>query len=244
MAVSGGDRAVNTVRYVEGDGGPGKVLISAGGREMELEVRSLPEEFVDWQVGTRLEGIRSFLTGSPQMNAFGAHLPVMSTVDTTTGTFPVNSAGKGVGLAVRKELLEEYTAKFEGLIREGLKKGWQRTMGQRLEALLEYYSDASKFDRTVLSSLELYARRTYANVLADPRATLLYVGMGEKGIKSYAVHCVAELVPPGDLFHRFATAVHDLFHVPGGRQYPFAYRLWVCEVYDKAPGSHAGARLP
>ncbi|MCL4517244.1 MAG: hypothetical protein M1379_16945 [Firmicutes bacterium] len=243
MAVPSGEGTVNTVRYVEGDGDPGKVLISAGGREMELEVRSLPQEFLDWQVGTRLEGIRSFLTGSPQMNAFGAHLPVLSTVDTTTSTFPVNSAGKGVGLTVRKELLEEYTAKFETLIREGLKKGWHETMAGRLEALLDYYSDASKFDRTVLSSLELYARRTYTNVLADPRVTLLYVGMGAEGLKSYAVHCVAELVPPGDLFYRFAAAVHDLFHVPGKHQYPFAYRLWVCEVYDKAPGSRASQRL-
>ncbi len=210
---------------------------------MEIEVRGLPEEFIGWQVSTRLEGIRSFLEGSPRMNAFGAHLPVMSTVDATTGTFPVNSAGKGVGLVVRKELLEEYTLKFEGLIKEGLKNGWHRTMGKRLEALLEYYSGASKFDRTLLSSLELYAKRTYSNVLVDPRATLLYVGIGEGGTKSYAVHCVAELVPPGDLFYRFAAAIHDLFHVPAKQQYPFAYRLWVSEVYDKAPGRRASERL-
>ncbi len=219
------------------------IKISAGGAEQVLTVSELPVEFVEWQVSTRLAGIKSFIEGKPRFGAFGAHLPVMSTVDTTSGTFPVNSAGKGVGLTVRPELVEQYAERFETLIAEGLEKGWNQTMPKRLEALLDYYSETSKFDRTTLSSLELYAKRTYKNVSADPRATLLYVGIGDGGTKSYAINVVAELIPPGEPYYRYCRAVHDLFHVPSKKVYPFAYRLRVCEVYDKAPGPRASERL-
>lgn len=220
-----------------------KRSIVVGGKPMELEVRPLPRAFMEWQATTRREGIKSFLEGSPKFGAFGAHLPVMSTADVTSGTFPVNSAAKGAGLSVFTECIEEWTLRFEGLIKQGLELGWEETMKERLETLLDYYSDISRFDPTMITSIELFGKRTYKNVLADPRATLLYVGFGDTGSKSYAVHCIAELVPPGELFYRYVRSIHDLFHVPSKRTYPFVYRLHVCEVYDKAPGPHASERL-
>lgn len=220
-----------------------KRTIKVGDRAVECEVHPLPQAFIEWQVATRREGITSFLEGNPRFSAFGAHLPVMSTADVTTGTFPVNSAAKGAGLCVRPEAVEEWTLKFEGLTRRGLEAGWQETMRERLEALLDYYSDVSRFDPTVITSIELFGKRTYKNVLADPRVTLLYVGFDDSGTRSYAVHCVAELVPPGELFYRYVRATHDLFHVPSRRTYPFVYRLHVCEVYDKTPGPRASERL-
>ncbi len=217
--------------------------ITVAGESMEFDVRPLPRAFMEWQATTRLEGIRSFLEGSPKFAAFGAHLPVMSTADVTSGTFPVNSAAKGAGLSVHPDQIEGWTLRFEGLIERGLEGGWSETMKERLGALLDYYSDLARFDPTVITSIEIFGKRTYTNVLADPRCTLLYVGIDDSGTRSYAVHCIAELVPPGELFYRYVRSIHDLFHVPSRRTYPFVYRLHVCEVYDKGPGPHASERL-
>lgn len=112
--------------------------------------------------------------------------------------------------------------------------------------MLDLYEKPEIFNKNVLSSIEMYYKKSYQNVLEDPKATLLFYNQ----MSGYSVmfNVIVELVPKQDPFYKYVTAVHDLFHVPKdpniktGR-YEFAYRFWPIEAYDKTPGPKASSRI-
>lgn len=92
----------------------------------------------------------------------------------------------------------------------------------------------------------MYYKKSYQNVLEDPKATLLFYDQ----MSGYSVmfNVIVELVPKQDPFYKYVTAVHDLFHVPKDPniktdRYEFAYRFWPIEAYDKTPGPKASSRI-
>jgi hypothetical protein len=218
------------------------LTIKTAGGSQSLEVRQMPPEIFEWQRQARIKNLEAIINDE-MFEGFGPHLPTMSVLN-AKGDFPVNSAAKGVGMIPKPEFMESYLAKFNQLIEDAVTAGWKKSVRSRVQALLDFYNQPEHIDRTALGSLELYAKRTYAGVRQDPRASLLFVDLAE-GNLSYEMHVIAELHEPGSLIHNFETAVHDLFHVPQGRKktYPFAYLLRIVEIYNKTPGPQASARI-
>ena len=218
------------------------LTVKTSGGSQTLEVREMPPQIFEWQRQARIKNLEAIIKDE-MFEGFGPHLPTMSVLN-AEGDFPVNSAAKGVGLVPKPEFMESYLAKFNQLIEEAVVEGWKKSMTTRVQALLDFYKKPEHIDRTGLGSLELYAKRTYAGVRKDPRASLLFVDLAE-GNLSYEMHVIAELHEPGTLIHSFETAVHDLFHVPQGRKkaYPFAYLMRIVEIYNKTPGPQASMRI-
>jgi hypothetical protein len=218
------------------------LTIKTSSGSQTLEVRPMPPEIFEWQRQARIKNLQAIINDE-MFEGFGPHLPTMSVLN-AEGDFPVNSAAKGVGLIPKPEFMESYLTQFNQLIEDAVQAGWKNSINVRVQALLDFYNQPEHIDRTALGSLELYAKRTYAGVRKDPRASLLFVDLAE-GNLSYEMHVIAELHEPGSLIHNFETAVHDLFHVPQGRKktYPFAYLLRIIEIYNKTPGPGASARI-
>lgn len=136
--------------------------------------------------------------------------------------------------------------KAMGLIELARQKGVNETFKERVQFLLDLYERPEIFDRSVLSSIEMFYKNSYQNVLKDPRATLLFYDQ----MSGYSVmfNVVVELVPRGSVFYKYVTAVHDLFHVPRDPsvktdRYEYVYRFWPIEAYDKTPGPKASSRI-
>jgi hypothetical protein len=218
------------------------LTIKTAGGSRTLEVQEMPPQIFEWQRQARIKNLEAIINDE-MFEGFGPHLPTMSVLN-AEGDFPVNSAAKGVGLVPKPEYMQDYLTRFNQLIEDAVAAGWKKSIHVRVQALLDFYNKPEHIDRTALGSLELYAKRTYAGVRQDSRASLLFVDLAE-GNLSYEMHVVAELHEPGTLIHNFETAVHDLFHVPQGRKktYPFAYLLRIVEIYNKTPGPQASARI-
>lgn len=205
---------------------------------MDLPLVSLPSVFLEWQLRARLGNVRFFLTGEGERE-FAVHTGYMATLG-ADGAFPLNAAAKGIGL-LPKGGLPELTARAEELSAKALRQGEPATRKERLEFLLELY-ERVPMDERVLTTIELYGKQTWRNVLCDPRCSVLFSSV--RG-PSFDVHGVVEILPPGDPVYRYVVALHDVFHVPLGprREFPGVYRIWCSEVWDKTPGPQAGTRL-
>ncbi|MCX7751159.1 MAG: hypothetical protein N2320_06475 [Candidatus Bipolaricaulota bacterium] len=208
------------------------------GRAAELPLVPLPDPLWEWQLRTRIANLNFFLTGGGEHD-FAVHTGYMATVGTPEA-FPLGLAAKGIGLLPRGELAP-LTAEIEGLVARALAEGEKGTREERLRFLVRLYEEVP-LDRRVLTTIELYGKGTWRNVLGDPRCAVLFSSY--RGT-SYAVDGVVEIHPPGDPVYRYVVALHDLFHPPRGgrREFPAVYRIWAAEVWDKTPGPRAGSRL-
>lgn len=196
-------------------------------------LKTLPKEFIEWQVKSRYKGIEMIKKG--EMPSFEVHTPAMATYNKDyniyRGNFDINLAAKGIGLIVKEEFLEDFLKRLGKVTSKKKKK--------KLEFLLDLYSDISRIDDTCLTTLEIYATQTLTNIKADDRCSLLFVDMSQ-GIKSYQVNCIVELKGPDTDFYKFVNGLHTLFH--GKINPPYAYKLNVCELYDKSPGKKKDER--
>lgn len=210
----------------------------ADGAETRVPLSPLGQDFLDWQIQTRIGNIRFFLSGSGAHD-FSVHTGYMATLG-GPGSFPLNAAAKGIGLLPRGDLAP-LTAEIDALVARAMAEGEKETREERLRFLLRLYETVPMDDRA-LTTIELYGKTTWRNVLRDPRCTVLFSSY--RGT-SYAVNGVAEILLPGDPVYRYVTGLHDLFHPPRGlrRDYPAVYRIWAVEVWDKTPGPRAGERL-
>jgi hypothetical protein len=198
----------------------------------------LPSAFFDWQVKTRIANLNFFRTGQGNHD-FAVHTGYMVTVG-VGDVFPLNAAAKGIGLLPRHDL-GELTTRIETLVARTKVEGDEATRDERLGFLLRLYEEVPLDDRG-LTTIEIYGKATWRNVLADPRCTVLFSSYRST---SYAVNGVTEILRPGAPVYRYVVALHDLFHPPRGprREYPAVYRVWASEVWDKTPGLQAGERL-
>lgn len=208
------------------------------GRTAELPLVPLPDPLWDWQVRTRIANVNFFLTGGGEHD-FAVHTGYMATLG-APGAFPLGAAAKGIGLLPEGDL-RPLTAEIEALVERALAHGEKETREERLRYLLRLYTEVP-LDRRVLTTIELYGKGTWRNVLRDPRCTVLFSSY--RGT-SYAVDGVVEVHPPGDPVYRYVVALHDLFHPPRGgrRAFPAVYRIWAAGAWDKTPGPRAGERL-
>ncbi len=190
-----------------------------------------PKEFLEWQVLSRYENIKYFKENKG-MPYSGVHTPIMATliskVNLYRSNFDINLAAKGVGLLPKRKYFREYNQKLQKII---LRKD---NLDERLNFLLDLYSDASKIDDTCLTTLEIYGTQTLHNLKAKPECSLLFVDMSY-GIKSYQVNCNVKIYGPRTDFYKFVNGLHTLFHHQ--IEPPYAYKLKVRGVINKAPNA-------
>ncbi|HAA85617.1 MAG TPA: hypothetical protein DCE14_04600 [Kosmotogaceae bacterium] len=213
--------------------------------ELSFERHHVPVDFKEWQLKTRLKGLKVFIGEEKGAPNFSPHSVVMSTWSPATD-FPVNSCIKGLGMVPRPSLLPELYERIKQLISRSYDEGPQNTFKERVSFLLDLYSNLSNFDDTILSSIEMFKKRTYENILKDCRSTLLFYDYTTG--YSVMLNVVSELVQRGDPFYNYVTAIHDLFHLPKDRstrtdRYDFAYRFHLVEGFDKTPGPNASQQI-
>jgi len=218
---------------------PKEVGIVWEDKALSIQLVPLPKPFLDWQLGFRRANIRFFMTGEGDHD-FAVHVSYMGTVN-SDGPSPINIAAKGVGFLPRRDIAA-LTAEIEALIEEGLTRGAQETREKRLSFLLKLYEEV-ELDPYSFTTIEIYAKATWRNILHDPRCSVLFASY--RGT-SFLIDGVAEVLGPGTPEYRFVTGLHDLFHLPRSgkrRTYPAVYRVWAVGAYDKTPGPRAGERL-
>jgi hypothetical protein len=218
---------------------PIEAEINWGVRTVTLPVKSLPQTFIEWQIKYRRANIQYFLTGEGDHD-FAVHVGYMGTVN-PEGSDPLNIAAKGVGFLPRRDI-GELTKEIESLIEEALGKGEKETRERRLSFLLKFYEEV-ELDPHSFTTIEIYAKTTWHNVMHDPRCSVLFSSYRNT---SFLINGVAEVLGPGTPEYRFVTALHDLFHLPRSgprRQYHAVYRIWVTGAYNKTPGPRAGEKI-
>lgn len=218
---------------------PHEAVIVKGTEVFSLPLVPLPQAFIEWQLKWRCANVRFFMSGEGEHD-FAVHVGYMGTIN-PEGPSPINIAAKGVGLLPRHDL-EALTDEIESLIAEGLAKGEKETRTKRLSFLLNFY-EKTDFDFYSFTTIEIYAKTTWRNVMHDPRCSVLFSSYRNT---SFLINGVAQVFRPNTPEYRFVTALHDLFHLPKGgqrRQYPAIYRIWVVEAYNKTPGPKAGEKL-
>jgi len=221
------------------------ITLNLKGKEKIYKVQQMPKDFFDWQIENRLKSLKIFLGLEKGMPNFSPHSVVMSTISEDE-EFPINSCIKGLGLVPKDEHLERLAEEALRLIDLAKEKGTKETMKERIEFLLNLYSKPEIFNKNVLSSIEIYYKKTYANVLKNPTANLLFYDSSSG--YSIMFNSVVELVPRNTAYHKYVTAIHDLFHVPKGPnikpdRFEYAYRFWLVEAFDKTPGPRASQRI-
>jgi len=207
---------------------------------------AIPQVFLRWLASSRLDFLNGMLEGRP-LRYFSAHLPVMATWN-GSGEFPVNLTVKGIGLVPRDDLVGEYIDLFESLSAEARAGNWGETLSKRVDALRALYGNVENFNPFLLGGLEIFEGTAFRNLLANPRASLLYVGMARQeggGIRyiSFQVNGHVEVLKKDSLYYRYLLAARrlfefDKFHIYQP-EYPYGYLLHVQEVKDKTPWSRA-----
>ena len=200
---------------------PQEVEIVRGTETISVPLVSLPKPFLEWQLKFRRANIRFFMTGEGEHD-FAVHVGYMGTVN-PDGPNPINIAAKGVGLLPRGDL--------EPLTRE-----------KRLSFLRKLYEEV-ELDPYSFTTIEIYAKTTWRNIMHDPRCSVLFSSYRNT---SFLINGVAEVLGPGTPEYRFVPGLHDLFHLPRSgkrREYPAVYRIWATEAYNKTPGPQAGEKI-
>src|ERR1700690_4131410 len=165
--------------------------------EMRLTSGRLSTACLEWLASSRLKFLEDMVGGSP-MRYFSAHLPIMATWrQDKEGKFPVNMTVKGIGLIPRIDLLPDYIDIFEGIIAEVRSVPWEESLGKRVNVMSKLYSDTDNFDPALLGGLEIFQGRASENMIENPYASLLYVGMayGREGMQyiSFQVNGTVEI---------------------------------------------------
>ncbi len=218
---------------------PKEVEIVRGTGTVSVPLVPLPRAFLEWQLRFRRANIRFFMTGEGNHD-FAVHVGYMATLN-PDGPAPINIAAKGIGLLPRHGI-DDLAAEVESLVEEGLRVGEKETREKRLSFLLKLYEEI-ELDPYSFTTIEIYAKTTWRNIMRDPRCSVLFSSYRNT---SFLINGVAEVLGPETPEYRFVTGIHDLFHLPRSgrrREYPAIYRIWATEAYNKTPGPRAGEKI-
>lgn len=207
---------------------------TGGNHAPRRAVAALPENFIAWQIGSRLELYEKLLRREP-VQFLASHLPVLATLR-PQGT--VNLATKGVGLVPKHEHIAHYIDLIGRVLRESGALPRQEMLAARIAAARELLRHPDHIDACRLGSLEIFEGETFLNIRRDPRVALLYTGTGPD-YPSYQVEGLARITRPGEPEYEFLRASRLLFEQESFHiaqpAYPHAYQFLVCEVRDKTP---------
>ncbi|MBI4612349.1 MAG: hypothetical protein HY720_01940 [Planctomycetes bacterium] len=198
---------------------------------------TMPGVFVLWQCDERRAIYEALERGETPRTSAG-HLPVVSTLNGAGASFPIHSATKGVGLLPSAEYLAPLVARVEACLDRCQGRSPQETRAERIAVARSLYDNPEWIDRGALGSIEIFRGCLCRNLVADPRATLLFTGPWPK-YPSYQFNCEVEFVGPRDAAFRFIRGMRLLFesekfHIQQP-DYPFGYVFHIREVFDKTP---------
>jgi len=218
----------------------GIIRAKVDGKWQEFKIREVPDEFMKWNLSSRLKD----LEGMKKMKMPGFAGPHSGMVASYGGMrkdteFSINNAVKGTGLVPKKEKIKD--------VMKTLEKTWDAPIGDKLAILEGFYEDENMFDRTKLSSLELYSTKdfqthTFLNIMANPAVSVVFLD-----IPSYEVRAICRLVHPEDEtateeeknLLRYVNMIHDYFHGESPRK-SILMIFDVIQVFDNSP--RAGGR--
>ncbi|RMD58139.1 MAG: hypothetical protein D6828_02975, partial [Nitrospirae bacterium] len=180
-----------------------------------VTIKELPIKCLKWLISSRQRFLNDLKEGKP-LRYFSAHLPVVSTWRKGEYPFPVNMTVKGIGLIPKEEHLQYYIDVFEGTIAQCRGMDWSSSLGKRIDAMNRLYSKEEHFDSTLLGGLEIFKGTASKNLLENPYASLLYVGMSHShkgGIEyiSFQVNGEVEILKKDNIYYRFLLSSRKLF---------------------------------
>jgi len=188
----------------------------------------LPEKFLKYIFYDRLEFLKKMLSGRVDSRDVYLMFTRANPAFITDGPAGLNGSVKMVGFIPKREYLHTMLERA----REDLEKKNVMGLGYVLKELIEYFYDVNKLDFTVLGALEMAMKRTWKNIKANKKVTLLFY---TPPITSFEVKCDVMIVEEGEVME-YLNVMHDLYHgapnMPRAR-YP-AYVLRITEIYDKS----------
>ncbi len=215
----------------------GKVVVRGVGTPVVLPLLTLGQRHVDWFDDGRRTAYRQIVGDGGPVRSFAQHLPMVVTWR-PGGLFPCNCGNKGVGFLPREAQLGHQIEAFERVMRDTRGRPWQDSLKARIRTVARFYFDHEAVDHRLVTGLEIFEKRTYANLRTNPYASLLFTGEGPTYL-SFQLNCAVEVVEEGDPRHRFVMLArtmfeHDDFHITQQR-FPHAYLFWITELLDKTP---------
>ncbi len=210
-------------------------------QKVEPKQIEMPPAFLEWQCEERKAMFAALRCG--EMPRFlASHLPVVSTLNGRQGTFPIHSSTKGMGLLPKECHLAEHVGKIADCLARGQDRDPGESLAERIEGALSLYGRPARIDTGVFGGIEIFRRQTYHNLLADPRAALLFTGFGPQYL-SYQFNCDVEVVQPGDPRFDFLRGMRLLFEMERFHiqqpEYSLGYVFHIREVFDKTPRAAA-----
>ena len=210
----------------------------------DFPIRSLPEGFLKWNIGRRLEALDTWSKGEMPSLA-GPHNGAVATqgIRRLDTQFTINNAIKGLGFLPKDEKMDSVLS----LLREN----WTSPFMEKLQLLTSLYEDfGDVFDDTKQISLELYTEKTFEthtflNIMANPVANVVFLD-----VPSYELKCLCRLLHPEDetldegdrRIVDYINTIHDFVHGEAPRK-SIAMVFYVVEVYDNSPPAGRGVRI-
>ncbi len=213
-------------------------LVEDGVVARELEIKELPQPFVQWQLEYK-RGVYDAIAKNEYIAFNAGHLPVVGTW-ADQGLVP-NLANKGVGFTPKDEHLEHYVAFVNAAvdrIQQLPPHAVNETRELRVATAREFYAHPEHIDWRRLGLLEIFEGDTYRNLARNPLASVLWTG-NSPVFMSFQVDCAVEIIPSDHPRYRFSWAMRRLFeyepfHVVQ-TMFPYAYTFWVVGWHDKTP---------
>lgn len=205
------------------------------GKWSEYTIRELPQEFIDWNIKSRLETLEKMRKGKMPSLA-GPHSASVASygggrLDTQ---FTINNAVKGLGFVPKKDRIEEIINRLE--------ETKAAEMSEKFGILETIYKEEDLLDRTKQISLELYTQKdfethTFLNIMSNPSVSIVFLD-----IPSYEIRAIARLIHPEDEsvsreeknIINYINLVHDYVHGESPRK-SIAMIFHVVEVFDNSP---------
>jgi len=144
----------------------------------------------------------------------------------------LNGSVKGVGFVPKKEYLDET---LEAYIRH-IDKGWREGYSQEGLSLLVKYiwspEAKSRIDFSIMGSLEMAFKHSWANFQANKEVTLLFF---QPPMVSYEVRGEIEIMKEGT-YHLYLNAQHNVYHKPNKERWANrpAYIIHIEEIFDNS----------
>lgn len=214
-----------------------------GGNTHTYPRERLPPEFTQWMIEGR-RAMYDLLEGNASAPFFGSHLPVVVTYN-RDGGFPFNTGNKGVGLMPLPEKVDDYSDLYEETYMRCHDMPWEESLPHRLKAVRGFIESEDVSDEALVS-LEIFEKTTFANLAANPIATLHFTGDGPM-YRSYQINAVVQVVPPEHPVYRFTVLSRQLFEFDDFHitqtQFPYAYIFYPVQVVDKTPYAREAAEM-
>lgn len=198
----------------------------------------LPEKFHNWAYQQRAEMVQKMAKGekiNPQelFLGFTRHTPVFI----SHGSAGLNGSVKGIGFFPQQNYMSAILADYL----EHINKGWRDGYSEEgIQLLLKHMWGAecsSKIDFSILGSLEMAFKHSWANYQENNDVTLLYY---HPPAISFEVRGKIEIHTEG-IYHQFINAQHDVYHKPNPDIWSkrAAYVIKIAEIFDNSTGKNA-----